>query len=797
MKNKLLASMILIAFLASSCTRSYTSSATSAISTNPAAPTALPTPTATPTPKAYLVSGESDFNNGDYDTALSELTSAQNSDDPEIVARARLLIGRISLQKGNYEDAVRKIGELVNTLPSGDSRNTAFFFLAKSYEGMQQYQLAADAYQNYLNFFPDLPIQADLLEMMGDDLLSAGNYPSALAAFQKAVPIARPEYLEEIEVKAAQATALNGDASRAIDQYLAIYQSSSNNYILSEINLLLGRLYLEQGMPDKAYERFQISVAQFPTTYDTYNGLVALVDAGQPVDDFLRGLVDYYNGQYGVAITSFDSYMANHPDHDGSPLYFKALSYYNLGQYDNEVATWDTLINNYPNDQYYDNAFLEKATTQYYQLGQYATAAQTLLTYVAQAPLGDNAPYYLYEAGRIYEMGNRLEQAAQTWSRMVNEYPSNDKSLLALFNAGVCYYRLGDYTNALATFERTSLLSSNTTDKARAELWIGKTQQQLNKKDEAKGAFQQAALADPTGYYSIRAQEILDGKTPFTTNTTIDLGVGLDQEKIEAVDWMRTKFNLSGDIDLLSPGELAGNIYFQRGDAFYKLGMYTQSQSEFESLRNDLTSDAVNSFRLMTHMNEIGFNQTAILCARQILDLVGLGDATMLDQTPAYFDHIRFGVYYKQMVVSAAQENGLSSLLLFSVIRQESMFESQITSSQGAAGLMQILPSVGQEIAADYGWPADYSDSDLNRPLVSIKLGTHYLTKWYKYFNNDMTAALAAYNGGIGNTLNWEKQAGGDPDLLLEVIPDSLETQDYIRFIRENLDLYQKIYSRN
>jgi len=797
MKNRLLASMILITFLASSCTRSYTTSSTSAIAANQAAPTALPTATATPTPKAYLVSGESDFNNGDYDTALSELTSAQNSDDPEIVARARLLIGRISLQKSNYEDAVRKIGELVNTLPSGDSRNTAFFFLAKSYEGMQQYQLAADAYQNYLNFFPDLPIQADILEMMGDDLLSAGNYPSALAAFQKAVPIARPEYLEEIEVKAAQATALNGDPSGAIDQYLAIYQSSSNNYILSEINLLLGRLYLEQGMPDKAYERFQISVAQFPTTYDTYNGLVALIDAGQPVDDFLRGIVDYYNGQYGVAINALDSYMASHPDHDGSPLYFKALSYYNLGQYDNEVATWDTLINNYPEDQYFDNAFLEKATTQYYQLGQYATAAQTLLSYVTQASTGENAPYYLYEAGRIYEMGNRLEQAAQTWSRMVNEYPSNDKSLLALFNAGVCYYRLAEYSEALATFERTSLLSSNATDKARAELWIGKTQQQLNKKDEAKSAFQQAALADPTGYYSIRAQEILDGQAPFTSTATIDLGVSLDQEKIEAVDWMRSKFNLTSDIDLLAPGELAGNIYYQRGDAFYKVGMYTQSQSEFESLRNDLSSDAVNSFRLMTHMNDIGFNQTAILCARQILDLLGLGDATMLDQTPAYFDHIRFGVYYKQMVVSSAQDNGLNSLLLFSVIRQESMFEAQITSSQGAAGLMQILPSVGQEIATDYGWPAGYSESDLGRPLVSIKLGSHYLTKWYKYFNNDMTAALAAYNGGIGNTLNWEKQTGGDPDLLLEVIPDSLETQDYIRFIRENLYIYQKIYSRN
>lgn len=797
MKKSLIFLVVLLLIVTAGCNRSISTTSSSESETQSILSTIVPTATPTPTPQAYLINGEEDFYNGDYDKALSELTSAQSSTDPEIVAKAMLLIGRISLNNGDYEAAVQKLGNLVNTQAAGESRNTAFFFLAKSYEGMSEYKLAADAYKNYLSFFPNSPLQADILEMMGDNLMSAQDYANALASFQQAVPLARPEYLEEIEIKAAQATALNGNPASAIDQYLAIYTASSNNYTMSTINLLLGRLYLEQGMTDKAYERFQMSVAQFPTTYDTYNGLVALVDANQPVDDFLRGLVDYYNGQYGVAISSFDRYMADHPDHDASPLYFKALSYYNMGDYESEVAEWDLLIANYPNDQYYDNAFLEKATTQYVQLGQYAAAAQTLLSYVSQAALADNAPYYLYQAGRIYEQGGRLEEAAKTWLRMINEYPSNDKSLLAQFNAGICYYRLGDYTNALATFQRNSLLVSDVSDKARAELWIGKTEQKLNQKEDAQNAFNQAALADPTGYYSLRAQELINGQVPFTATTSIDLGVNLTSEKADAADWMRSKFNLASDIDLLSPGDLANNVHYQRGDEFMKLGMTTQAQSEFESLREDLTTDAVNSFRLMTHMNDIGLNQSAILCARQILDLLGLGEATMIDQTPAYFNHIRFGVYYREMVVSAASENNLNSLLLFSVIRQESMFEADISSSQGASGLMQILPAVGQEIATDYGWPSSFSSNDLTRPLVSIKLGTHYLTKWYKYFDNDMVAALASYNGGIGNTMIWEEKAGGDPDLLLEVIPDNLETQNYIRFIRENLSIYQQIYSRN
>jgi soluble lytic murein transglycosylase-like protein len=59
-----------------------------------------------------------------------------------------------------------------------------------------------------------------------------------------------------------------------------------------------------------------------------------------------------------------------------------------------------------------------------------------------------------------------------------------------------------------------------------------------------------------------------------------------------------------------------------------------------------------------------------------------------------------------------------------------------------------------------------------------------------------MIAALASYNGGIGYTLNWESLSNNDPDLLLEVIPDNYETQNYIRQIREFLEVYKTIYSR-
>ena len=800
MKKTTILLLMIFTIILSSC--NYSLSAPSSTSTNSISPTqpgSLAVATATPTqlPQTQLTSGEAYFYSGDYDNAVVALTDAQSSTDPEIKAAAMLFIGRIYLQRQDYQSAVQNLGNLVNTQPLGDSRNTAFFYLAESYDGLQEYQLAADAYNNYLLLNDSSPIKSDILVMQGDDLTSAGNNTAALAAYQAALPLARPEYQDEVAIKVAQATAATGDASTAITLYTTLYNSTGNNYTKSTVNFLLGQLYLKQGEADKAYARFQDSVAQFPTSYDTYSGLVALVEGNQTVDDQLRGIVDYYAGQYGLAISAFDRYMTANPNHDGTAYYYKALSYYNMGDYTNEVAVWDTLINNLPKDAYFATAFLEKATTQYNELHQYNNAAQTLLSYVAQAPDSSQAPVYLYTAGQIYEEGNLLESAAKTWERVLTEYPAYENSINAQFDAGICYYRLANYSQAQVTFQRNALLTSDASAKARAELWLGKTLQKLNKNNDALASFKQAANEDPTGYYSIRANELVNGQAPFPASSSVDLGVNLEKEKSDAIDWMHSKFSIPANVDLLSPGDLTNNILYQRGDAFWKLGLTVKAQSEFDSLRQQLSTDAANSFRLMNHLLDLGINQTAILCARQILDIVGLGDTTLMNQTPDYFNHVRFGVYFRSIVLQAATENNLDPLAVFSVIRQESLFEPEISSSQGATGLMQIIPSVGQEIATDYGWPSNYMNQDLSRPLVNVKLGTHYLAKWYNYFNGDFTAALAAYNGGIGNTMNWESMAGSDPDLLLEVIPANYsETSDYIRFIREDFEIYKDIYTR-
>ena len=284
-------------------------------------------------------------------------------------------------------------------------------------------------------------------------------------------------------------------------------------------------------------------------------------------------------------------------------------------------------------------------------------------------------------------------------------------------------------------------------------------------------------------------------RQPFTTINPFDLGYNLNSERNEAETWLRTTFKLGGEVDLSGLGDLAANPALLRGQELLRLGRYAEARDEFEILRKAAANDPAQTYRLMGFLLEHNIYRSAILCSRQILDLAGLDDAGTL-RAPRFFNHIRFGVYFRDLVTQEAQKQGLNPLFMLSVIRQESLFEPFAQSGAGARGLMQIIPATGDEIASQLNWPPSYQTSDLDRPMVSIPFGALYLARQRDYFKGSLFATLAAYNGGPGNTIAWLDLSNGDPDLFLEVIRAD-ETHLYITQIFEFYNLYRLIYEQN
>jgi soluble lytic murein transglycosylase len=762
-------------------------------STSLPSPTPLPTPT--PIPAVRIHSGETYLLNGDFDRAREEFRIAlEGASDDETRAAALWGSARVEYEDRNFGGALDILRLLVGLYPSSYQAPWAHFLLGETYVALDRYSEAADSYRSYLSLRPGI-IDSFTQEKLGDSLSAVGDYSGALTAYQAALQAPRLGDTLGLSKKIAEMYVAMGSSQQALELYDQIAQATTNDYVKAQMDLLIGQTYLARGETTLAYEKFLHAVENYPLSYDSYSALVALVEAGIPVSDLDRGLVDYYAGQYGLALGALDRYMQNmSPEDDGTVHHYRALTLRELGNYPEAIAAWDTLISQYPNNRYWTTAWDEKAFTQWAYLEDYGSAAQSWLDFVKAVPQSPSAPEFLFSAARTLERGTRLADAAGVWERIANEYPSSLNAVDALHFAGISLYRMGEYDGAILDFQRTLLLANELEDQARANFWIGKSHQARNDLPAAMSAFQAAQNLDPTGFYSERARDILSGRQPFEAPIGHSFGVNLEAERAEADAWLRTTFNLPTDLDLSGIGTLGLDGRFIRGTEFWNLGLYEESRDEFINLRDAVSGNAVDSYKLGNYLLEIGQYRQAIYAIRQVLTLAGLNEHAASLNVPKYFTHVRYGMYYPDIIIPTAKNMGFDPLFLTSVVRQESLFEGFVRSSAGARGLMQIMPATAESIVQSLNYPPNYNPEDLYRPMVNVTLGADYLETNLNGLNGDIFAALAAYNAGPGNAAIWQQLAGGDPDLFLEVVRFA-ETRDYIRSIYEIYSIYKGLYS--
>jgi soluble lytic murein transglycosylase-like protein len=125
---------------------------------------------------------------------------------------------------------------------------------------------------------------------------------------------------------------------------------------------------------------------------------------------------------------------------------------------------------------------------------------------------------------------------------------------------------------------------------------------------------------------------------------------------------------------------------------------------------------------------------------------------------------------YSALIEQAAARNGLDPAVLYGLIQQESGFDPSATSSAGALGLTQLMPSTA----------AARGVTEPHNPAPSIEGGARYLGELLRQFAGNTTDALAAYNAGPGAV----QQYGG--------VPPYPETQQYVNNVLDNAAAYRQ-----
>ncbi len=147
---------------------------------------------------------------------------------------------------------------------------------------------------------------------------------------------------------------------------------------------------------------------------------------------------------------------------------------------------------------------------------------------------------------------------------------------------------------------------------------------------------------------------------------------------------------------------------------------------------------------------------------------------------------------YASQVDDMARTAGVSSGLLYAMMRRESAFQPDRLSGARARGLMQLMARTASAIAKELQREAPEPD-ELYRPELNLDLSAWYVSQLSKRFVHPALVA-AAYNAGPAVTLQWATQYGSLPvDLFVESLPYK-ETRAYVKQVVADLYLYQLFY---
>ena len=676
--------------------------------------------------------------NGYWEQALAVRESAIASGgslDPNALTALKLDRIRLLLRLDRPADAQAALSQIVE-LQTPEHAHRHALLRAQAALILAQTDAAVEAMNDYVN--SDSPAWAVISLELARTLQRAGRGAEAIDWAERALGGALPvqDRLRALHLAATELD-IAGESDRALARYDELLRLSPWRDDQAAALSRIGALQRNAGDLDAAQEAWAKLVSDYRDFAESSEALSFLLDAGADIDQLTIGLIRFEEELWAEARHAMLNVLGGSDD----------LS---------EQVAGEFYI-----------AAIHQAN------GDLASAA---LGYVAVIGRDPTDPLSAEASMRLADFaiadGDQLA-AEEHWRRVLTEHPTHWRAPQAARRWASLAVARGQWPQAAQRYsEAAQRGADHWGDGARQELlyWAALMQREAGDLEASADLATQVIELNPIGYYGLRAAALSQQDPPGTLDISTD-------------EWL---MRLTGEqnppaanVEALSEWQAARDL---------RLGGFDDAADRMLGMLVDTLSD--DPWTLVAAAQALaaqGEHTASARAAAQVLLLFGLN----WTEAPPELLRLAYPQPWPDVMSLHAAAEGVDPLLLWSLIRRESLYDPDAQGLAGEVGLTQVIPLTGGDIAAGLG--IEYQHRDLARPELSIRFGAWYLARQLEGFSDEPIMALAAYNAGPGNAARWENAAAlGGPDGFLAAL-DFPSTRIYVQYVIESLAVYQAL----
>ena len=376
----------------------------------------------------------------------------------------------------------------------------------------------------------------------------------------------------------------------------------------------------------------------------------------------------------------------------------------------------------------------------------------------------------LFSSGNMYLLRKDYPRAVTYYSELADRFPKASNAAAAHWRAGWWSYRQGLFADAERIFEEQIKLYPNAKETVSALYWRARLYESKDHDAGRAAAHYRTLIATYSHYfYAQMAHERL-----------VALG---DAPEVSVP-------NLAGytpkEIPKLDASFPAQDPHLVKAHLLVNAGLSEYVPQEIAAAPGSSSWSGIAEAQIYASYGE------TFRAMRVLKRALPYAMSAPVQKIPLAYWRILFPEDHWATIKAESAKNGLDPYFVASLIRQESEFNPGAISHANAYGLMQLLPSVGKQIAREEGL-GSIDTRQLLDPDLNIKLGTRYLREIMDRCGRVPEYALAAYNAGENRLTDW--QAAGPyngVDEFVESIPFT-ETRDYVQAILRNQEIYRSI----